>query len=159
MQRRRGRQCTSPAPHAALRLLQVLYDKVCDQREKRLDEDDALAEVGKVMEGLRRDKEALAKKGRLVDTSLAAINADILEFQKEKQAHLNQIPTIVTLKLHQVTMNAVPESVLHTMPSELPFRRRAVKLTCIQRIRWQQQSVSSAASAWPASRLTDPIAT
>jgi hypothetical protein len=83
--------------------VQVLYDKVCDLREKRLDEDDALAEVGKVMEGLRRDVEALTKKGRLVDISLAAINQDILEFQKEKQAHLNQIPTIVTLTLHQVS--------------------------------------------------------
>ena len=87
---------------------------MCDLREKRLDEDDALAEVGKVMEGLKRDVEALAKKGRLVDISLAAINQDILEFQVEKQAHLNQIPTIVTLKLHQVTC-------LYFLKEWLPF--------------------------------------
>ena len=39
-------------------------------REARLDEEDAAAEVGKVMEQLKKDRESLAKKERLMDQSL-----------------------------------------------------------------------------------------
>lgn len=39
-------------------------------REARLDEEDAAAEVGKAMEQLKKDRESLAKKERLMDQSL-----------------------------------------------------------------------------------------
>ncbi len=51
---------------------------------------------------LRKEKEALAKKQRLVEQGLAAVNADMAEFQKEKQGRLNQVEVVVSLKMHQV---------------------------------------------------------
>lgn len=52
----------------------ALYDSVVELREHRLDEEDVAAEVAKVLEALSKDKTMLAKKAKLVDTSLAAIN-------------------------------------------------------------------------------------
>ncbi|EFJ51830.1 hypothetical protein VOLCADRAFT_103323 [Volvox carteri f. nagariensis] len=81
---------------------QSVYERVCDLREKRLDEEDMIAEFQKTIEVLRKEKEALAKKQRLVEQGLAAVNADMAEFQKEKQGRLNQVEVVVSLKMHQV---------------------------------------------------------
>ncbi|KAG2482730.1 hypothetical protein HYH03_018361 [Edaphochlamys debaryana] len=81
---------------------QSVYERVCDLREKRLDEEDMIAEFQKTIEVLRKEKEALAKKQRLVEQGLAAVNADMAEFQKEKQGRLNQVEVVVALKMHQV---------------------------------------------------------
>lgn len=43
---------------------------MCDLREARLDEEDSAAEVGKAMDQLKKDRESLAKKERLMDQSL-----------------------------------------------------------------------------------------
>lgn len=43
---------------------------MCELREARLDEEDAAAEVGKAMDQLKKDRESLAKKERLMDQSL-----------------------------------------------------------------------------------------
>lgn len=53
---------------------QALYDKVCELREQRLDEEEAAADVAKHAEAIKKDREVLAKKGRLIDQSLNAIN-------------------------------------------------------------------------------------
>jgi hypothetical protein len=52
----------------------VLYDSVVELREHRLDEEDVAAEVAKALEALGKDKMMLAKKAKLVDTALTAIN-------------------------------------------------------------------------------------
>ena len=44
--------------------------QVCELREARLDEEDAAVEVGKAMEQLKKERESLAKKERLMDQSL-----------------------------------------------------------------------------------------
>ena len=51
-----------------------LYDSVVELRERRLDEDDAAAEVAKESEALRKEIELLAKKARFMEQSLLAIN-------------------------------------------------------------------------------------
>lgn len=51
---------------------------------------------------LFQDKESLVKKQKLVEQGLAAIQQDITEFQREKQARLNQIDVIVSLRMHQI---------------------------------------------------------
>ena len=75
---------------------------MCDLREKRLDEEDMIGEFQKTTEVLRKEKEQYAKKQRLVEQGLAAINSDIMEFQKEKQGRLNQIEVVINLRMHQV---------------------------------------------------------
>ncbi|KAI8470236.1 MAG: hypothetical protein J3K34DRAFT_459006 [Monoraphidium minutum] len=81
---------------------QALYERVCELREARLDEEDAAGEVARAAEGLRKEREVLAKKGRVIEQSVAAINQDMLEFQREKQAALNEVPVEVALRAHQV---------------------------------------------------------
>lgn len=81
---------------------QAVYEKVCEVRERRLDEDDTIAELGRNQETLRKDKEGLNKKLKVVEQGLAAINQEIIEFQKDKQGRLNQIKTTVHLRLQQV---------------------------------------------------------
>ena len=53
---------------------QVLYERVCDLREQRLDEDDAAADVAREAEGLRKEHDVLSKKGRLIEQGLSAIH-------------------------------------------------------------------------------------
>ena len=81
---------------------QTLYEKVCDLREKRLDQEDLISDIQKQTDTLKKEKDALNKKHKMVESSLKAINKDIVEFQKEKQGKLNEIDVIVTLKMHQV---------------------------------------------------------
>jgi hypothetical protein len=51
-----------------------MYDAVVELRERRLDEEEAAAEVSKALEALGKDRTLLVKKAKLVDASLAAIN-------------------------------------------------------------------------------------
>uniref|UniRef100_A0A061QH80 Wd repeat-containing protein 52 n=2 Tax=Tetraselmis sp. GSL018 TaxID=582737 RepID=A0A061QH80_9CHLO len=81
---------------------QVLYEKVCDLREKRLDQEDVIAEFQKIIESVKKEKEQYSKKQKLVETNLTKINQDIIEFQKEKQGRLNEIEVVVTLAMHQM---------------------------------------------------------
>eukprot|EP00798_Chlamydomonas_sp_ICE-L_P007462 gene7462-603_t len=81
---------------------QGLYERVCDLRERRLDEEDLISEFQKATEALRKEKETHAKKQRLVEQTLATIQQDITEFQKEKQGRLNQIDVVVNLRMHQI---------------------------------------------------------
>ncbi|KAL6756288.1 hypothetical protein V8C86DRAFT_2652820 [Haematococcus lacustris] len=79
-----------------------LYERVCELREKRLDEEELVADFTKTIDVLRKEKEGLAKKQKLVEQGLALVNQDITEFQKEKQGALNQIDVVVNLRMHQV---------------------------------------------------------
>uniref|UniRef100_A0A7S1SJP0 Cilia- and flagella-associated protein 44 n=1 Tax=Tetraselmis chuii TaxID=63592 RepID=A0A7S1SJP0_9CHLO len=81
---------------------QVLYEKVCDIREKRLDQEDVIAEFQKGIDNLKKEKEQFSKKQKVVESSLQKINQDIIEFQKEKQGKLNEIDVVVTLSMHQM---------------------------------------------------------
>lgn len=85
-----------------LTLLQGLYARVCDYREKRLDEEDLLAEFQKSIEQIKKDKEQASKKLKVVEQSLAAINSDMTNFQKEKQGKLNELDVTVMLSLRQI---------------------------------------------------------
>lgn len=49
--------------------------QVCDLREKRLDEEDMITEFQKTIEVLRKEKETLAKKQKLVEQGLQAVNS------------------------------------------------------------------------------------
>jgi len=81
---------------------QVLYEKVCDIREKRLDQEDVIVEFQKGIDNLKKEKEQYSKKQKVVEGSLQKINQDIIEFQKEKQGKLNEIDVVVTLSMHQM---------------------------------------------------------
>ena len=81
----------------------ALYEQVCELREKRLDQEDVLADLLKTVEALKKDHEALIKKERVIDAALNASESEIRDFQSHKQQELNKLDTIVALKMHQVT--------------------------------------------------------
>ncbi|XP_075252601.1 cilia- and flagella-associated protein 44-like isoform X3 [Convolutriloba macropyga] len=81
---------------------QELYDMACSLREIRLDTEEMLGEEKKTFEIMKKDAEAMAKKTKVIDHSLAAAEKDLEDFQVEKQGKLNQLQIIVVLKLHQI---------------------------------------------------------
>ncbi|GMH39549.1 hypothetical protein BSKO_07447 [Bryopsis sp. KO-2023] len=105
---------------------QDLYAKVCDQREKRLDEEELLADFQKSIEQIKKDKEQASKKLKLVEQSLTAINSDIMEFQKEKQGKLNELDVLVMIKMNQVEY-LIDERVPKDLSETLVFSKEQLK--------------------------------
>jgi hypothetical protein len=80
----------------------VLYERVCELRLKRLDQEDVYAEFQKSIEQLKKDNDALIKKEKALDTVLLETDREIESFQTEKQRKLNELPVVVALHLSQL---------------------------------------------------------
>ena len=59
---------------------QALYEKVCDLREKRLDQEDVIAEFTKSIEALKKEKDMLTKKQKTIELSLKKIDGEIVAY-------------------------------------------------------------------------------
>ncbi|RUS72790.1 hypothetical protein EGW08_019450, partial [Elysia chlorotica] len=81
---------------------QKLYDDTCTLREKRLDNEEALAEEKKNQDAQKKELESLQKKAKVIDSQLKTAQNDLEDFQLEKQQKLNELTVVATLKLHQV---------------------------------------------------------
>ncbi|XP_069800651.1 cilia- and flagella-associated protein 44 isoform X2 [Dendropsophus ebraccatus] len=79
-----------------------LFDHILQLREKRLDIEESLAEEKKVMDNVKKESDALAKKVKIVEVNLKTAEAELEAFQREKQQKLNELYVVVPLKLHQV---------------------------------------------------------
>lgn len=79
-----------------------LYEKVLAVREKRADIDDAMTDLTKAMEELRKSNDRQAAKQRQIDKELQATEQDIQQFQSEKQTRFNQLDVVVPLSKHQI---------------------------------------------------------
>ncbi|XP_040195062.1 cilia- and flagella-associated protein 44 [Rana temporaria] len=79
-----------------------LFDNTLQLREKRLDIEEALAEEKKLVDNLKKENDALAKKVKIVEVNLKSVVAELEAFQREKQQKLNELHVVVPLKLHQV---------------------------------------------------------
>lgn len=88
-----------------------------------------MADFTKAIDALRKDRESLAKKQKLVEQSLAAINSDIAAFQQEKQAALNQIDVVVSLHMHQVRAAVRAVALSHALARRRLTRRGCACLT------------------------------
>jgi hypothetical protein len=80
----------------------ALYDKVCELREKRLEQEEVYADFQKGVEALKKENDTLIKKEKLIDKALKDTEADIQAFQTEKQGKLNELHVLVTLQMSQV---------------------------------------------------------
>jgi hypothetical protein len=87
---------------------QALYDKVLELREKRLDQEDILADFQKNIDELKKAHDRLAARERQIDKELVSTQKDIEMFQTEKQRKLNTLDVFVTVQLSQI---------LHLLPS------------------------------------------
>ncbi|KAF1469534.1 Cilia- and flagella-associated protein 44, partial [Megadyptes antipodes antipodes] len=81
---------------------EALFRNTMQLRQKRLDIEKALTEEKKVAANLRKKYNALAKKAKVVETSLDTAEMELETFQWEKQQRLNELYVVVPLKLHQV---------------------------------------------------------
>jgi cilia- and flagella-associated protein 44 len=79
-----------------------LYEQVCELRERRLDQEEVLAEYQKAIEQLKKENDALVKKEKVIDAGLKAVELEIQQFQTFKQQRLNELDVVVTLRMHQV---------------------------------------------------------
>ena len=71
-------------------------------REARLDVEEAVAEEKRLCDVHKKDADALSKKEKALQSSLELAEKDIAVFQLDKQHKLNELNTIVPLKLHQI---------------------------------------------------------
>ncbi|TPX52365.1 hypothetical protein SeMB42_g01478 [Synchytrium endobioticum] len=92
----------------------ALYNKVLELREKRLDQEDAMVEVQKAIESLRKENDSLMKKENNSDQALKLAAKEIEDFQTQKQHKLNELDAIVPLSLHQIIFGDK-----RTIPSDL----------------------------------------
>ncbi|OWZ09547.1 Avirulence (Avh) protein [Phytophthora megakarya] len=86
----------------------TLYEKVLELREKRADVDDAVGELHKAIEELRKAGERQAAKQRSIDKELTATEQDTQQFQSEKQSRFNQLDVVVPLSTRQLRCLEVP---------------------------------------------------
>jgi hypothetical protein len=70
-------------------------------RETRMDQEDELAEFQKGLDALRKENDNLIGREKTIDAQLKAIEREIQDFQNEKQRNLNELMTIVPLRIHQ----------------------------------------------------------
>jgi len=80
----------------------LIYEKVMELREKRLDQEEILMEFEKAVDELKSQNVALISKEKQIDRSLAATEKEIELFQTEKQQFLNKIVITVPLLLSQM---------------------------------------------------------
>ncbi|CAK4692665.1 unnamed protein product [Aphanomyces euteiches] len=80
----------------------ALYEKVLALREKKADMDDAMSEINKAIDDLKRSNDRQIQKQRQIDKELTATDQDIQAFQTEKQMRFNELDVIVALSKQQL---------------------------------------------------------
>ncbi|KAJ0410991.1 hypothetical protein ATCC90586_007145 [Pythium insidiosum] len=85
-----------------------LYEKVLALREKRADVDDAMSDLNKALEELRKNNDRQVAKQRQIDKELQATEQDIQLFQSEKQMRFNQLDIVVALSKQQLRCLVTP---------------------------------------------------
>jgi len=79
-----------------------LYNRVCELREARLDQEEVYNEFQKGVEAIKRENDILSKKEKGFDKVLLDTEQNIQTFQAEKQSKLNELFVMVTLACSQI---------------------------------------------------------
>lgn len=80
----------------------AIYEKVVELREKRLEQEEYLQDYNKQCTALNQTYVVHTNKEKNIDKELEKTEADIEQFQSEKQRALNQIEVTIPLKLSQM---------------------------------------------------------
>ncbi|KAJ3086753.1 Cilia- and flagella-associated protein 44 [Quaeritorhiza haematococci] len=91
----------------------AVFARVLDLRERKLDQEDLLVEIQKVIETLKKENDAFIKKEKIIFAALKNTEAEIEDFQTQKQQKLNELDVVVSLRLHQLQYlekNALPSN-------------------------------------------------
>ncbi|NXU55639.1 CFA44 protein, partial [Turnix velox] len=81
---------------------EALFQNTIQLQQKWLDIEKALTGEKKIASNLRKKYNALAKKAKIVETSLSTAEREMETFQWEKQQKINELYVVVPLKLNQV---------------------------------------------------------
>jgi len=79
-----------------------LYETVIEQRSRRLDQEDKLAELQKSIDELTRTVDRHVARQKQIDKDLTQTDREIRSFQTEKQVKLNQLAIPVPLRISQI---------------------------------------------------------
>lgn len=79
-----------------------LYERVLAAREKRVDIDEAMGDLSKAMDELKKSNDRQIGKQRQIDKELQATEQDIQLFQSEKQMRFNQLDVVMALSKQQI---------------------------------------------------------
>ncbi|KAJ3110144.1 Cilia- and flagella-associated protein 44 [Phlyctochytrium bullatum] len=91
----------------------TIFANVKELRERKLDQEDILAEIQKAIETLKKENDGFIKKEKIIDMALKNTEAEIQDFQTQKQQKLNELDVVVPLRLSQVQYlekNAIPNN-------------------------------------------------
>ncbi|XP_069058886.1 cilia- and flagella-associated protein 44 isoform X1 [Pleurodeles waltl] len=103
-----------------------LFENTLHLREKRLDIEEAQAEEKKLVDNLKKDHDAMAKKVKGVDASLKVAEAELEAFQREKQQKVNELLVVVLLRLHQVE-HVINGEIPKDLSASLVFTNKALE--------------------------------
>lgn len=81
---------------------QIIFEKILDLREKKLDTEEVSSEINKNIEDLKRTNERLKQREKQIAKETQQTEYEVTQFQLQKQAALNQIKVIVPLRLSQI---------------------------------------------------------
>ena len=76
--------------------------QVLDLREQRLDVEEQSAEEKKLVDTFKKDADMFSKKEKALAAAVESAERDLTLFQLDKQRKLNELNTIVPIKMHQV---------------------------------------------------------
>ncbi|XP_063072845.1 cilia- and flagella-associated protein 44 [Engraulis encrasicolus] len=79
-----------------------LFNNTVRLRELRLDLEETLAEEKKMADALKKECDALAKKAKVVQSTLQAAEGELELFNREKQQKVNELDVVVPVRLHQI---------------------------------------------------------
>ncbi len=80
----------------------ALYDQATQQREKRLDLEEAINEEKRALEVGRKELEAMRKKAKTMESHVKNALNDLQAFQLKKQQRMNELDQVAILALHQI---------------------------------------------------------
>ncbi|KAH6585557.1 hypothetical protein BASA50_001166 [Batrachochytrium salamandrivorans] len=96
----------------------ALWSHILEQREKRLEQDELLADIQKSVEIFKKEHDSFIKKERVIGISLKVAEDEIQDFQTQKQRKLNELDVVVPLKFHQIQhleRNMIPSDLSVTL--------------------------------------------
>ena len=99
------------------------YESVLELRRRRLDAEDSMGEVQKRIDDLKRTIDRFRQRERQIDKDLKQTEAEIQQFQQQKQVSLNKIDIVVPLHISQ--LYAFENSGVLSGPKEIDMGRFA----------------------------------
>eukprot|EP00761_Pharyngomonas_kirbyi_P000181 gb/GECH01000181.1/.p1 GENE.gb/GECH01000181.1/~~gb/GECH01000181.1/.p1 ORF type:complete len:935 (+),score=308.26 gb/GECH01000181.1/:1-2805(+) len=123
----------------------LVFEKILELRKRREDHEEHMSKVRHNLEQLKRESENLIDREKAVHLSLNNLEEEIESFHKEKQGKLNELKTVVVLRMNQIqclVKNRLPEDLsdkivftnenvtqLHRRISELNKEKRSLRST------------------------------